>query len=79
MFAGTAAAHLKSRLLAVCKRSCGVRARWRGRAGSLDPRDRSGVWRFREVLPFGDAASIVTLAEGILRSTTLRDAPNIRG
>jgi len=49
-----------------------LRARWRARAGSLDPRDRSGVWRFREVLPFGNEAPIVTLAEG---NTPLHDAP----
>jgi threonine synthase len=49
-----------------------LRARWRERAGLLDPRDRSGVWRFREVLPFGDEAPIVTLAEG---NTPLYDAP----
>ena len=48
------------------------RARWRARAASLEPRDRSGVWRFREVLPFGDSAPIVTLAEG---NTPLYDAP----
>jgi threonine synthase len=47
-------------------------ARWRSRVGSLDPRDRSGVWRFREMLPFDDAAPIVTLAEG---NTPLYDAP----
>jgi len=47
-------------------------SRWRSRAGSLDPRDRSGVWRFREVLPFNDAAPVVTLAEG---NTPLYDAP----
>jgi len=49
-----------------------LRARWRSRAGSLDPRNRSGVWRFREVLPFDDAAPIVTLGEG---NTPLYDAP----
>jgi len=49
-----------------------LRARWSARAASLDPRDRSGVWRFRELLPFGDAAPIVTLAEG---NTPLYDAP----
>jgi len=49
-----------------------LRARWRSRAGSLDPRNRSGVWRFREMLPFSDAAPIVTLAEG---NTPLYDAP----
>lgn len=49
-----------------------LRARWSARAASLEPRDRSGVWRFRELLPFGDAAPIVTLAEG---NTPLYDAP----
>ena len=49
-----------------------LRARWRTRAGSLDPRDRSGVWRFREVLPFDSAAPVVTLSEG---NTPLYDAP----
>jgi threonine synthase len=49
-----------------------LRARWRSRAGSLDPRDHSGVWRFREMLPFDDAVPIVTLFEG---GTPLHDAP----
>jgi threonine synthase len=49
-----------------------LRTCWRSRAGSLDPRDRSGVWRFREVLPFSGVAPIVTLAEG---NTPLYDAP----
>jgi len=49
-----------------------LRVRWSARAASLEPRDRSGVWRFRELLPFGDAAPIVTLAEG---NTPLYDAP----
>jgi threonine synthase len=49
-----------------------VQARWKTRAGSLDPRDRSGVWRFREMLPFDDTASIITLGEG---NTPLYDAP----
>jgi threonine synthase len=49
-----------------------LRARWRARAGSLDPRDRSGVWRFRELLPFDGAPPIVTLGEG---NTPLYDAP----
>jgi threonine synthase len=53
-------------------KAASLRACWRARAGSLDPRDRSGVWRFREVLPFGDAAPIVTLAEG---NTPLYGAP----
>jgi len=49
-----------------------LKTRWRERVGSLDPRDRSGVWRFRELLPFDDAASVITLGEG---STPLYDAP----
>jgi threonine synthase len=49
-----------------------LRARWKVRAGSLDPRDRSGVWRFRELLPFDNAAPIVTLGEG---NTPLYGAP----
>jgi threonine synthase len=36
---------------------------WRERRTSDDPRDRSGVWRFREFLP-GPYAQVVTLAEG---------------
>src|SRR5277367_3630499 len=41
-----------------------LRARWKARRGALDPRDRSGVWRFRELLPFDGAAPVVTLGEG---------------
>jgi threonine synthase len=37
---------------------------WRERLASMDERDRSGVWRFRELLPFSDGASVVTLKEG---------------
>ena len=59
-------------LLPSASEAAALRARWRARAGSLDPRDRSGVWRFREVLPFADAAPTVTLAEG---NTPLYDAP----
>ena len=36
------------------------------------PRDISGVWRYRELLPFDDAAPFVTLFEG---NTPLYDAP----
>jgi len=46
--------------------------KWKARAASLDPRDRSGVWRYREILPFEDGESIVTLFEG---NTPLYDAP----
>ncbi|HKN59951.1 MAG TPA: threonine synthase [Candidatus Acidoferrales bacterium] len=45
---------------------------WKSRAVSDSPQDRSGVWRFRELLPFNDIASIVTLFEG---NTPLYDAP----
>ncbi len=49
-----------------------LRELWLKRLGSLDPRDRSGVWRYRELLPFADDAPIVSLAEG---NTPLYDAP----
>jgi threonine synthase len=45
---------------------------WTKRLASFDPRDRSGVWRYRELLPFPTDAQIVTLAEG---NTPLYDAP----
>ena len=41
------------------------------RAGSRDARDISGVWRYRELLPFDDSAPFVTLFEG---NTPLYDA-----
>ena len=37
---------------------------WRDRRTSDDPRDLSGVWRFREVLPQYGADEVVTMAEG---------------
>lgn len=49
-----------------------LRDTWAARAASTDPRDRSGVWRYRELLPFASEAPIVTLAEG---NTPLYDAP----
>ncbi len=49
-----------------------LRELWQSRRSSLDPRDRSGVWRFRELLPFDPADSVVTLFEG---NTPLYDAP----
>jgi threonine synthase len=49
-----------------------LRERWHTRAASHDPRDRSGVWRFRELLPFDKDAPVVTLFEG---NTPLYDAP----
>ena len=49
-----------------------LRDLWRSRLTSLDSRDRSGVWRFREFLPFDADDPIVTLSEG---NTPLYDAP----
>jgi len=49
-----------------------LRELWRERKSSLDARDRSGVWRFREFLPFPDDIDIVSLAEG---NTPLYHAP----
>jgi len=48
-----------------------LRRLWDVRAGSRDPRDISGVWRYRELLPFEDSAPFVTLFEG---NTPLYDA-----
>src|SRR5882672_10444758 len=45
---------------------------WTRRLASFDSNDRSGVWRYRELLPFAADAPIVTLAEG---NTPLYDAP----
>jgi threonine synthase len=49
-----------------------LRALWRERRVWSEARDRSGVWRFREFLPFDDDVKIVSLAEG---NTPLYDAP----
>jgi len=49
-----------------------LRSQWAARAASPEPRDRSGVWRYREVLPFDGDAPFVTLFEG---NTPLYDAP----
>ena len=50
-----------------------LRAAWRQRRSSLEKVDVSGVWRYREMLPFAsDPDSIVTLPEG---NTPLFDAP----
>jgi len=46
--------------------------RWEARAASRDPKDRSGVWRYRELLPFEAGVPVVTLFEG---NTPLYDAP----
>ena len=45
---------------------------WTRRLASNDARDRSGVWRYRELLPFSDEAPIVSLSEG---NTPIYDAP----
>src|SRR5256885_1794401 len=37
---------------------------WRDRRLSLDPADRSGVWRFREILPEIPQPQIITIKEG---------------
>jgi threonine synthase len=49
-----------------------LREQWRLRASSPDPRDQSGVWRYRELLPFDDSTGVITLLEG---NTPLYDAP----
>jgi threonine synthase len=49
-----------------------LRALWTRRLASFETRDRSGVWRYRELLPFADNAPIVSLAEG---NTPIYEAP----
>jgi threonine synthase len=49
-----------------------LRATWESRGNSRDPRDVSGVWRYRELLPFEDSAPFVTLCEG---NTPIYEAP----
>jgi threonine synthase len=49
-----------------------LRAVWLERRKSADVRDRSGVWRFRELLPFASDDAVVSLGEG---NTPLYDAP----
>jgi threonine synthase len=43
---------------------CDLKKLWRERRACHDPRDISGVWRFREFLPDYPAESVVTLSEG---------------
>ncbi|HVQ36110.1 MAG TPA: threonine synthase, partial [Pyrinomonadaceae bacterium] len=50
----------------------GLRAVWTSRLTSFDAADRSGVWRYRELLPFAADAPIVSLAEG---NTPIYEAP----
>ena len=49
-----------------------LRTLWDERLSSPDPRDLSGVWRFREMLPFPINVDSVTLQEG---NTPLYEAP----
>jgi threonine synthase len=37
---------------------------WLNRRSSFDPADRSGVWRFREILPEISQPKIITIGEG---------------
>src|SRR6266545_2850099 len=48
---------------------------WEARRSSSELRDRSGVWCFRELLPFAEDPPIVTLEEG---NTPLYDAHDYR-
>lgn len=41
-----------------------LKSLWLRRSSSQDPLDRSGVWRFRELLPAIDPGKIITLREG---------------
>ncbi|HEV2689388.1 MAG TPA: threonine synthase [Bryobacteraceae bacterium] len=51
----------------------GLKTTWRQRRTSNHPLDRSGVWRYRELLPFdGHHHEVVSLGEG---NTPLLDAP----
>jgi len=53
-------------------RADALRGAWEARGNSRDPRDISGVWRYRELLPFDEAAPFVTLFEG---NTPIYEAP----
>jgi threonine synthase len=41
-----------------------LREVWTERLASMDERDRSGVWRYRELLPFAEEVQPITLSEG---------------
>jgi threonine synthase len=49
-----------------------LRKKWESRATSREPRDISGVWRYRELLPFDESTAFVTLFEG---NTPIYGAP----
>ena len=51
--------------------AAGLRKAWQSRRSSSEAKDLSGVWRFRELLPF-DPEQAITLFEG---NTPLYDAP----
>jgi threonine synthase len=53
-----------------------LREIWLKRRSSFAVHDRSGVWRFRELLPFHHDVEIVSLGEG---NTPLYDAPRSAG
>ena len=57
--------------LATPKKLSDFQARW---ANRLDPLDHSGVWRFRELLPFLGSAPPMTIGEG---QTTLQQADEL--
>jgi threonine synthase len=44
--------------------SADLKQRWLARRASFEPRDTSGVWRFREMLPEYPANAVITLGEG---------------
>ena len=50
----------------------GLKSTWKNRLLSLDSVDRSGVWRFRELLPFANDEAVITLREG---NTPLYELP----
>ena len=50
--------------LAALRDSGAMRKLWAARAASRDPRNVSGVWRYRELLPFNEPVPFVTLFEG---------------
>ena len=50
--------------LAALQNSGAMRKLWAARAASRDPRNVSGVWRYRELLPFNEPVPFVTLFEG---------------
>lgn len=49
-----------------------MKLRWDARLASKAPADKSGVWRFRELLPEVEEANIITMIEG---NTQIFDAP----